>query len=69
MGLVGRILAAGICGAEMNDAGQPVALHPDEEILVAKAAAKRRRDFALENTWKQRAAGAWSEIEQCLGAL
>lgn len=33
------------------------------------AQAQRRRDFALENTWKQRAAGAWSEIEQCLGAL
>ena len=31
----------------MFDAGQPVALHPDEEVFVASAAQKRRRDFAL----------------------
>jgi 4'-phosphopantetheinyl transferase EntD len=47
MGLVDRILAPGICGAEMEDAGLLVTLHPDEEVFVAKAAAKRRRDFAL----------------------
>ena len=47
MGLVDCVIARGICGAEMNDAGQKVTLHPDEEVFVAKAAAKRRRDFAL----------------------
>ena len=47
MGLVDRVLAPGICGVEMEDAGQPVTFHPDEEVFVAKAAGKRRRDFAL----------------------
>jgi 4'-phosphopantetheinyl transferase EntD len=31
----------------MEDAGQTVTLHPEEEIFVARAGAKRRRDFAL----------------------
>lgn len=47
MELISRILAPGIFGAEMKDAGQPVLLAPEEEALVAKAAPKRRRDFAL----------------------
>jgi phosphopantetheine--protein transferase-like protein len=47
MGRVARLLAPGIFGAEMGDTGQPVALHPQEEPFVAKAAPKRRRDFAL----------------------
>ena len=47
MRLISRILAPGIFGAEMEDVGQPVLLPPEEEILVAKAADKRKRDFAL----------------------
>jgi 4'-phosphopantetheinyl transferase EntD len=47
MALISRILAPGIFGAEMMDAGQTVLLAPQEEALVAQAAPKRRRDFAL----------------------
>jgi 4'-phosphopantetheinyl transferase EntD len=47
MDLISRILAPGILGAEMVDAGQAILLVPEEEALVAKAAPKRRRDFAL----------------------
>ena len=47
MGLLPDLLAPGIFGAEMEDNGQPVPLHPQEEELVAQAAPKRRRDFAL----------------------
>jgi len=47
MGLVARLLAPGIFGADMDDMGQPLALHPEEEIFAAKAAPKRRRDFVL----------------------
>ena len=47
MGLVARLLAPGIFGADLEDAGQPLALHPEEEIFVARAAPKRRRDFVL----------------------
>ena len=47
MGLLSGLLAPGIFGAEIEDMGQQVPLHPQEEVLVAKAAPKRRRDFAL----------------------
>jgi 4'-phosphopantetheinyl transferase EntD len=47
MGLVARVLVPGIFGAEMEDAGQPLAPHAEEEIFVARAAPKRRRDFVL----------------------
>ena len=47
MGLVVRLLAPGIFGADMDDAGQPLAPHPEEEIFVARAAPKRQRDFVL----------------------
>jgi 4'-phosphopantetheinyl transferase EntD len=50
MGLLSRILAPGIFGAEMSDTGQALALHPQEEIFVAKAVEKRRRDFAMGRT-------------------
>ncbi|HKY18610.1 MAG TPA: 4'-phosphopantetheinyl transferase superfamily protein [Rhizomicrobium sp.] len=42
-----RILAPNIFGAEMHDRGQRVAVHPEEEVFVARAGEKRRRDFAL----------------------
>jgi len=47
MGLISAILAPGLFGAEMDDVGQPAALHRQEECLVENAAPKRRRDFAL----------------------
>ena len=50
MRLLPVLLAPGIFGAEMEDVGQPIALHPQEEIFVARAGEKRRRDFALGRT-------------------
>ena len=47
MDLISRILVPGLFGAQMVDADQPVFLAPQEEVLVAKAAPKRRREFAL----------------------
>jgi 4'-phosphopantetheinyl transferase EntD len=47
MGLVPRLVAPGIFGAELDDTGQTLVLPPQEEVLVATAAPKRRRDFAL----------------------
>jgi len=47
MDLISRILAPGLFGAQMVDADQPVFLAAQEEALVATAAAKRRREFAL----------------------
>jgi 4'-phosphopantetheinyl transferase EntD len=47
MSLISGILAPGLFGAEIEDTGQAVCLHPQEECLVANAAQKRRRDFAL----------------------
>lgn len=41
------VLAPGLFGAEIEDSGQSVPLFPLEEALVEKAAAKRRREFAL----------------------
>lgn len=46
-GLISRLLVPGLFGAEIWDEGQPVAVHPGEEIHVARSAEKRRRDFAL----------------------
>lgn len=46
-GLLAQLLAPGLFGAELQDSGQPVPFHPDEEHLVASAAPTRRRDFAL----------------------
>jgi 4'-phosphopantetheinyl transferase EntD len=47
MDLISSILAPGIFGAQMEDFGQRVVLAPQEEALVATAAPKRRREFAL----------------------
>jgi 4'-phosphopantetheinyl transferase EntD len=41
------LLAPGLHGAEIWDEGQVVAVHPQENQHVARAAEKRRRDFAL----------------------
>jgi 4'-phosphopantetheinyl transferase EntD len=42
-----RLLVPGLFGAEIMDVGQPVKIHPEEEIHVAQAGEVRRRDFAL----------------------
>jgi 4'-phosphopantetheinyl transferase EntD len=47
MALVSRILMPGIFGSELEDVGQVFSLAPEEEVLVAEAGTKRRRDFAL----------------------
>ncbi|HET7085689.1 MAG TPA: 4'-phosphopantetheinyl transferase superfamily protein [Rhizomicrobium sp.] len=50
MELVRRILLPGIRGAEMEDTGQALFLPSQEQALIATAAEKRRRDFALGRT-------------------
>lgn len=42
-----KVLTPGLYGAELFDLGQELPLHPEEERIVAGAAPKRRRDFAL----------------------
>jgi 4'-phosphopantetheinyl transferase EntD len=49
-GLIARLLMPGLSGAEIWDQEQVIALHPEEEIHVARAGEKRRRDFALGRT-------------------
>lgn len=46
-GLVSRLLVPGLFAVEIWDEGQAIAVHPDEDRLVAGSADKRRRDFAL----------------------
>ena len=46
-GLVTRLLAPGLFGAEIWDEGQAIAVHPGENVHVTGSAEKRRRDFAL----------------------
>lgn len=67
MTLIARILAPGIVGAEVEDAGQPVLLIPEEEALVAHAAPKRRRDFALGRFCAHRALAALGGGEAVIG--
>src|SRR4051794_10899097 len=47
MALWSRILAPHLSGAEMEDSGQSVFMPVLEDVLVEKAAPKRRREFAL----------------------
>lgn len=44
--MIASLLPPGLLGAELRDSGPALALHPQEEIHVARAAQKRRRDFA-----------------------
>ena len=67
MELISRILAPGIFGAEMEDAGQPVLLAPEEEALVAEAAPKRRRDFALGRSCARAALSKLGEDRVAIG--
>jgi len=45
--LMAKVLMPGLFGAELYDTGQALPLHPEEARLVAGAAEKRQRDFAL----------------------
>jgi len=67
MDLISRILAPGIFGGEMEDVGQPVLLAPGEEVLVAKAAPKRRRDFALGRACARQALAALGHGNAVIG--
>lgn len=67
MDLISRILAPGILGAEMRDAGQTVLLAPEEEALVARAAPKRRRDFALGRACAHQALTALGHDDVVIG--
>jgi 4'-phosphopantetheinyl transferase EntD len=67
MGLISGLLAPGIFGAEMDDVGQAVPLHLQEEILVAQAGAKRRRDFALGRACARAALAALGQEDAAIG--
>ena len=67
MALLPRILAAGLFGAEMEDAGQPIPLHPLEERLVAASSDKRRRDFALGRACAHSALAALGHDDAVVG--
>lgn len=67
MSLLPFLLTPGIFGAEMDDAGQAVPLHPQEEILVAKAGPKRRRDFALGRACARAALAALGQEDVVVG--
>ena len=45
--MIASLLPPGLSGAELRDTGQKLGLHPGEEAIIARAAEKRRRDFAL----------------------
>ena len=67
MDLISRILAPGLFGAEMLDADQPVFLSPQEDALVAKAAPKRRREFALGRACARAALAALDHGDAVIG--
>jgi 4'-phosphopantetheinyl transferase EntD len=67
MGLISGVLAPGIFGAEMDEVGQAAPLHPQEEILVAKAGSKRRRDFALGRACARTALAALGQQDAAIG--
>ncbi|HEY4078846.1 MAG TPA: 4'-phosphopantetheinyl transferase superfamily protein [Rhizomicrobium sp.] len=45
--VLSRIVPSGVAAAEIEDIGQPVALHPDEAGYVSKSGDVRLRDFTL----------------------
>ena len=67
MDLISRLLAPGIFGAEIEDAGQKIFLVPEEETLVADAAPKRRRDFALGRACAHQALTALGRGDAVIG--
>ena len=67
MDLISRILAPGLFGAQMVDADQPVFPAPREESLVAKAAPKRRREFALGRACAHAALSMLGQADAVIG--
>lgn len=67
MGLVSRLIVPGLFSAEVDDRGQAVPFHPEEEVLVAKAGAKRRRDFALGRFCAHAALARMGESDAVIG--
>jgi 4'-phosphopantetheinyl transferase EntD len=59
-----KVLTPGLYGAELFDLGQDLPLHPEEERIVAGAAPKRRRDFALGRACAH-AALAELDLDKC----
>ena len=48
--MIASLLPPGLSGAELRDTGQKLGLHPGEEAIIARAAEKRSRDFAMGRT-------------------
>jgi len=67
MDLISRILAPDLFGAQMVDSDQPVFLPPQEDALVAKAAPKRRREFALGRACARAALSALGHGDAVIG--
>jgi 4'-phosphopantetheinyl transferase EntD len=59
-----RILPPGVSVCELLDGAEPDPLYPEEELLMARAVPKRRREFALARTCARRAL-AGIGIESC----
>lgn len=55
--MIEAILPAGVVCAEARE-GEPPPLHPEEEALVSRAVAKRRREFAAGRACAREALGA-----------
>lgn len=65
--MIAALLPPGLSGAEMRDAGQKLGLHPGEERHVARAAEKRRRDFALGRSCARAALAPLGHGEATIG--
>ena len=65
--MIGPLLQPGMEGAELRDTGQALSLHPAEEAHVARAAEKRRRDFAMGRTCARAALAGFGHGEAVIG--
>jgi 4'-phosphopantetheinyl transferase EntD len=65
--LIASLLQPGMSGAELHDTGQMLAFHPQEEVHVARAAEKRRRDFAAGRTTARAALAPLGHGEAAIG--
>lgn len=65
--MIASLLPPGLSGAELRDTRQKLDLHPDEEVIIARAAEKRRRDFALGRTCARAALAPLGHGEAAIG--
>ena len=65
--MIGPLLQPGMEGAELRDTGQALILHPAEEAHVARAAEKRRRDFAMGRACARAALAGLGHGEAAIG--